>query len=501
MKPSRTLGSRQWGERLWANAVSGWALVALRLVTGLIGFRVVWGHLNGAELGFWYLLWSLAGVGVMIDLGMGVTAMRAAVRHGSDHDDTALNRVVATCFWSIALLGAVLTISAAVAYHAILASLHVLESDTIRRSWFIFLCGLTLVFPLPVLPEVLRGYHRMALINTVAGVQSIAQVIFLVAACHHRAPLDILMAGSMIIMLAGGLAHLVITFRVVPGLSLSPAYWSWATIRDQLNFSVSAYVMGIARVAMDAAPAVLVGRIIGIPSVALLQAACKPAQLLTQFGRQVEASVQAGVGQLAENGSPGTGAHIGLRAGLVVIALVTPGIATAVVFPHLVVTALTGNAEVAHQTKNLVWLALTGALFALISELWRLTLIMIERPMLVAAQAMVQLSLTVALMWIGIAGWGLGGGLAGLVLATAPCCIAQGFTLFRITRRDPPSPTPSPWTNVIMIVLPSSALAVLLGWLAPLPIMTPILDVLWRFFIVAIPLALRWRWIAGYLAR
>lgn len=494
--------SSPWGQRFWLNAASGWAVVALRLVTGLISFRLVWNRLDGDELGFWYLIWSLAGVGVMIDLGLGVTAMRAAVRHGTDGDTATLSRVVSTCLWTTAGLGALVAVGGLVLHHPLLAALHVSESPTISRAWFAFAIGLGAVFPLSILPEVLRGCHRTTSVNLIIALMAILQVVFLGIACSMQASLDVLVTGSMGLMVFGGILQLIATWRAIPGLSLSPRLWSLITLRRQLSFSFSAYVMGGARVAIDATPSAAVSMILGLPAVALLQAASKPAQLLTQFGRQIEAPAQAGAGHLAYTGDPGGAARIGLRAAVILVALTVPGIALACASPDIVVHALTGDAEVSRTTGPLVALAICGALIAVIGELWRLTLVMIGAPLATAAVALVQCLATIAGVAIGAHLGGLAGALMGIIAATLPCTLWLAVALVRLSRTAiAPPESQGSLANMLLIAVPCAGLAWALALLAPTPLLSPIADVIWRFAIVAIPLALRGRWIIRSMNR
>jgi hypothetical protein len=144
---------------------------------------------------------------------------------------------------------------------------------------------------------------------------------------------------------------------------------------------------------------------------------------------------------------------------------------------------------------------LAVALITLIAELWRLTLVMIVSPARVAALAVFQLVLSAALATAGTLGWGLAGALAGMGLGALPCLMILGATMRRVAASMPGAGGAGMWRQLALIVAPCAALAALVAAIVPRPVAPPIADVAWRFAIIALPLAARWRWVAGCLSR
>ncbi|MBA3683783.1 MAG: oligosaccharide flippase family protein [Planctomycetes bacterium] len=475
------------------NTSSGWILVLVRTITGLIGFRLVWGHLQGDDLGFWHLLWSLIGVGVFIDLGLGVTAMRAVVRYASDGDERALGDVVATCFWTVTVLGLLLAAVAAALHRPLLHALGAADSDSVRRAWLAFVAGLGLMFPISMLPEILRGCHRMVAVNVIAIVLALAQVVFLALACALGAAIDVLVAGTMALMVVAGALNLAVVRRALPALSLSPGHASLAALRGHLAFSASAYALGSARVLMDAAPSVALGLVAGLPQVALFQAVSKPAQMMLQFGRQVEGPMQAGAGQLYAEGKPAAACRLGRRSALAFAILVWPGVLTATAFPAITVEAFTGDPAAAAVAAPLVWMSLVGTGAVLLAEMWRLVLLLGASPGGIAAITIAQAAATVVGVGVGAHLGGVAGTLLAIVATAAPPAAILFLALRRqhTGERDVAVRAPA---LAAAILLPCVATA-LSSYLAPDPLCAPLLDIAWRLALALAPFAWSWRWI------
>ena len=73
--------SDQLRRKIWLNSVSNYLRTGLRMVLGLLMFRVLYptpdGHgLTNEEFGFYQLLWSVFGYGILMDFGFGLEAQK-----------------------------------------------------------------------------------------------------------------------------------------------------------------------------------------------------------------------------------------------------------------------------------------------------------------------------------------------------------------------------------------------------------------------------------------
>ena len=55
---------------IWRNSISNYVSMAIRMAVGLLMFRMLYQGLSREEFGFWALLWSVFGYGILLDFGL-----------------------------------------------------------------------------------------------------------------------------------------------------------------------------------------------------------------------------------------------------------------------------------------------------------------------------------------------------------------------------------------------------------------------------------------------
>src|ERR1051325_959726 len=84
---------------IWRNAASNYLCLSLRLVLGLLMFRMLYRELSKEEFGFWALIWSVFGYGVLLDFGFGFTAQKRVAELSVREEWTRLSQVLSTIFF------------------------------------------------------------------------------------------------------------------------------------------------------------------------------------------------------------------------------------------------------------------------------------------------------------------------------------------------------------------------------------------------------------------
>src|SRR5438105_15745682 len=87
-------------QHIWRNTASNYFCMALRLIVGLVMFRLLYQELTREEFGFWSLLWSVFGYGVLLDFGFGFTAQKRVAELSVHQDWYKLSRIQSTIFFS-----------------------------------------------------------------------------------------------------------------------------------------------------------------------------------------------------------------------------------------------------------------------------------------------------------------------------------------------------------------------------------------------------------------
>src|ERR1051326_86540 len=83
---------------IWRNSISNYLFLVLRLGLGLVVFRMMYQSLAAEEFGFWALLWSVFGYGILLDFGFGFTAQKRVAELCVKRDWDRLSRVLSTLF-------------------------------------------------------------------------------------------------------------------------------------------------------------------------------------------------------------------------------------------------------------------------------------------------------------------------------------------------------------------------------------------------------------------
>src|SRR5262249_16046967 len=85
---------------IWRNTASNYFCLGLRLVLGLLMFRMLYRELTNEEFGFWGVLWRVFGYGVLLDFGFGFTAQKRVAELSVRQEWAKLSQVLSTIFFA-----------------------------------------------------------------------------------------------------------------------------------------------------------------------------------------------------------------------------------------------------------------------------------------------------------------------------------------------------------------------------------------------------------------
>ncbi|MGE9292273.1 MAG: hypothetical protein ACQKBW_01550, partial [Puniceicoccales bacterium] len=283
----------EWKRRFWATTGSSYIQMVLRLVLGLILFRQLFSGLSQEQFGFWSLLWSLFGYGVLLDFGFGFTAQKAVAEKTAQGDIPGLNRLLATIFWTFIGLSLLLWIVFMLIRPSFLSGVEVDIADraSFARVYLIFFTGMALMFPLGLFPEILRGLQRVDLANWVGVATTVLHFSAIVTALVLDWPFEVIMAISVASSLIPNLFAVVFVVRRLPGLSLSPRLFEWASVMAQIGFSMAAYLITFSNLLMAKSDQLVIGLTIGVAAVTIYQAGYKMGEMLNLFSVQLQAAL------------------------------------------------------------------------------------------------------------------------------------------------------------------------------------------------------------------
>lgn len=425
----------EWQRRFWQNAVSGYLGVGVRMVTGVVMFRLMYQTLPQAHFGFWALLWSIFGYGVLVDFGLGFTAQKAVAEKTATGDISGLNRLLATVFWTYSAIGFGLLVVFLTFRELLLARMGVPAADyaLMSRTYIVFFIGMATLFPAGLFSEMLNGLQRIDLGNWYGILGNLLGFAVMSWGLFHGWELDWLMAASLVTSSFPSLLAGVSAYRGIRGLSLSPRWFTASTLKSQLGFSAVAYLVTFSNLLMGKTDQTVITFTLGVALVAIYQAGFKASEMLSMFCGQIMRAISPAAAALNARGD-----RDGLQALLVMnsrlaLLLFTPCYALTAVYLEPLIRLLTGLAEVSRET---FWVgqALLLATYSsmLTNGCSKLILMMCgkERVLLKLSlsEALCNLVLSVIFArWIGVLGVAVG--------TLIPCVIVGWFGVIPVTLR------------------------------------------------------------------
>ena len=149
------------------NVVANYLAVVFRTVRGLVAFRLLYQGLGAEEFGYWALLWSIFGYGVLLDFGFGITVQKSVAQMVALKRWDELNRTLSTILLLYLGIGTVMVVIGFSATDLWTGWVEISAGNRARfgEIFTLFVCVMGLMFPLAVFPEILRGQQRIALVN------------------------------------------------------------------------------------------------------------------------------------------------------------------------------------------------------------------------------------------------------------------------------------------------------------------------------------------------
>src|SRR3954470_5069761 len=154
---------------IYRNSLSNYAFLVVRLGLGAVLFRLIIQKLPAEDFGFWSVLWSMLGYGILLDFGFGFTAQKRVAELCVKRDWDCLSRVLSTIFYTYVIVALGIIVLGYVLAPLIIKALAEVSPHNVERYTEIlrvFLVGIGIAFPLGIFPEMLRGQQRICLANT-----------------------------------------------------------------------------------------------------------------------------------------------------------------------------------------------------------------------------------------------------------------------------------------------------------------------------------------------
>lgn len=396
-----------WKQRFLKNSLSSYVSTVVSLALGLLMFRQLFSTWSNAEFGFWALLWSLFGMGFVLDFGIGMSVQRAVAEKIAHDDVTGMNRLLTTAFWGFIVMAgflfAALFLLRPVFFHFFDAPPE--HYEQFSHAYLYFALCLALIFPLGLFNEMLQGLQRIDLANWIRTGIAISNFTAITVLLRASAPFSLIILVAGLSSLIPSTLSAVFSFQLIPGLSLNPfKHFQPAAIREQLSFSISAYLIQMSNRLLMQIDRIIIGAFLGMASVASYQAAAKVAEILRIFATHLEETIAPAAAHLRSRGDSDGLRDLLLRTSRFNFLIVTPIYVLGAVYMEPVIAVLTGLDQVPHE----IWLIGQCLLFAVynsqISSACASSIMMMtghEKPLvrIVVAQLVTNICLSIAMLF------------------------------------------------------------------------------------------------------
>lgn len=271
------------------STLSGYVRLVLRMVLGLVTFRLLYQSLSPEEFGFWSLLWALFGYGILLDFGFGFTAQKRVAELSVRRDWPGLSRVLSSIF-GFYLLSALVACVIGVACSGYLIDLFGVSAtnrESFRFTLQVFLVGLGIAFPLGLFPEVLQGQQRITIANQIGIISMLANFIAVLSAVWFKLGLTWLVVLALLAVLLPYMLATWFALQHMPEVLIRPRFICRSALFESLRFSLYAYLNTLSNVLRHKADAPILGGILGVSHIAPYQAGGKVGEMFGMLTRQI----------------------------------------------------------------------------------------------------------------------------------------------------------------------------------------------------------------------
>lgn len=340
-------------QNMWSNAVSNYVRTILAMTVGLFTFRMLYQALSKEAFGFWSLLWSVFGYGILLDFGFGFTAQKRVAELSVKQDWDRLSRVLSTIFFFYLGVSGLVVCVVLLASHPIVRGFGVSPQniEEFRRVMVLFFLGIGLAFPLGIFPEILRGQQRIRLANNLMSIALVLRLVLTWMALHYHWGFMAIMAISLAMSLGPDCLAATYALRWLPHVKIRPTLFSRAMIRDTMTFSLFAYLNTATNIIMGKTDQLVLGLTLSVSAVAIYQAGFKAADIFNAFSRQLQDTLSPAAAHLHASGDRHALRDLLVSTTRWSVLLATPLYLLCAFYMDDLIRLLTGDAVISAETR------------------------------------------------------------------------------------------------------------------------------------------------------
>lgn len=339
-------------QRMVRNTVSNYVRTAVAMIAGLVTFRLLYQHFDKEEFGFWSLLWSVFGYGILLDFGFGFAAQKRVAELSVAKDWAQLGRVLSSILVFYSGIALALAGTALLASPWLIEWFHVSPSRSEEFRWVmvVFFAGIGLAFPMGIFPEILRGQQRISLVNWLITVALVLRVALIIAAMHWHWSFMSIVCIALGSSLGPDVIAAFLAMKRMPEVKLSLRAFDLGCMGDTAKFSAFAYLSTATNLVLAKTDQIVITTTLGVAAIVLYQSGAKVAEVFREFTKQVQESLSPAAAHLHASGHRGELRDLMINGTRWSVIIATPLYLLCAFYLHELVQLLTGDAALSRET-------------------------------------------------------------------------------------------------------------------------------------------------------
>jgi len=247
------------------NVAASWIVHGIGLVIGFFLMPYVIRVLGDGSYGVWVFINSFVGYAGLMYLGLGHTISRYVAKHAAVEEWSQLNQVVSLVFFTYVGMGTVAFLAAcglawAVPYLAQWQSVSATEIQLVILILGLnFACGMAG----SAFGGVLVGMQRYDLERSISLSVDILRTVLIFVFLVRPWGLVTIALIYLVVTLAENLGYLILSYRLLPTLSVHWKHVNWQMFRECVGFSGYSFVSSVAQQLIYATDVMVIGCLMG----------------------------------------------------------------------------------------------------------------------------------------------------------------------------------------------------------------------------------------------
>ena len=286
------------------NTRSNYILIGVRMILGLVTFRLLYTGLSREEFGFWAFLWGVFGTSVILDFGFGLTIQKQVATLSVKKRWEELSQVLTTLFTLYSGLAVLIITGAWLAAPTLVAQLGASPEKEVLFNgvMFWFLVGMGVSFPLGILPEILKGQQKIHIANNLVIGGNVVSFALVVLALKLDMGLKMIVIFAMSALLTPHIFAGILGLRSLPRVQIRFRHFTPRLIGETMRFSASAYLILVSYMILTKTDQIVIGTVASMSAVALYQPAAKIGEIFGFLTRQLANTLQPAAAHLHASG-------------------------------------------------------------------------------------------------------------------------------------------------------------------------------------------------------